>query len=49
MLFICWNWVIFIFRMPNGNNVDMLALFKQAYPSYFKIKVVKKKEFLDLI
>jgi len=35
--------------MPNGVNADILSGFKQAYPSYFKIKVSKKKEFFDLI
>jgi hypothetical protein len=36
-------------RLPNGESLDILNLFKQRYPEYFTKPIPKKVEFFDLL
>jgi hypothetical protein len=36
-------------RLTSGENINILEIFKRAYPDYFRIVEVKKDEFYDVI
>jgi hypothetical protein len=36
-------------RMPNGESLDILSIFKSTYPNYFNITETKKMGFFDIL
>jgi hypothetical protein len=39
----------YLFRLLNGESLNLLDIFKMAFPEYFRIEEHKKEEFLDII